>query len=332
MKVVKMRFMSSSRDVDSMYEKLLSHYRNTMISGEAKLTHDIKSLMKKGLSREEAIRSLYINIFGSPLQRAELAVEKPSLDLELKKLRQRGRLEPLAFLFFVALIPILLLSPALAMFFFIMLIIAFLVSQTAEISWSYSEIFRFPGDGIYLNAAMRELPNTYQEVVLENITSKIIGNTLLISFSAGTLVKENVGESTTTEYADLGPFVIRADFSAEDGDLKVKATYNASIPRKYTNVASELFEKYIVGFRVALRKTLEKVKPKVTLQMDFEKLVSLLEEKGIIVKEVKCPRCGAPIKLPKKGTLTTCPYCGATLTVYDVFKIVKETLSEIKIE
>lgn len=324
--------MSSSRDIDSMYEKLLSHYRNTMVGGEARLTQELRTLMRGGLTREEAIRSLYIDVFGTPFEKAKLAVEKPSLDAELKKLRKKNNVGPLIILLFVGLLPVLLYSPVAAAFLLMVLSIAFSAIQYSETTWSYSESFSFPGDAGYLDAVMKELPNVYQELTLENIMAKRMGNTLLISLSTGTLVREEVGDASTTEYIDFGQFVIRADFSIENGDLKVNTTYSASVPRRFSSIAGELFEKYIVGFRVALRKTLEKVKPKVALQMDFEKLVSLLEKKGIIVKEVKCPHCGAPIKLPKKGTLTTCPYCGATLTVYDVFKIVKETLSEIKIE
>jgi len=57
---------------------------------------------------------------------------------------------------------------------------------------------------------------------------------------------------------------------------------------------------------------------------DFTWLKDLLDKGGIMMTAVKCPQCGASLNLPKEGNLANCRFCGQTVYVEDVLKIIKE--------
>jgi len=64
-------------------------------------------------------------------------------------------------------------------------------------------------------------------------------------------------------------------------------------------------------------------KAKIAL-MDFSELREMLKHSGIILQPIKCPECGAPIKLPESGKFVECPYCGHTLRVIDAYEILSK--------
>jgi ribosomal protein S27AE len=61
--------------------------------------------------------------------------------------------------------------------------------------------------------------------------------------------------------------------------------------------------------------------------IDFTALKELAEKGGIVLTELKCPKCGAPIKLPKEGTETTCEHCGSVIYAQDIFEKIKALIS-----
>lgn len=60
--------------------------------------------------------------------------------------------------------------------------------------------------------------------------------------------------------------------------------------------------------------------------VDFSSIRDILERGGVVVYTVKCPVCGAPLKLPETGRETKCSYCGATVYAEDVLSKLKELL------
>ncbi|ABL78774.1 TFIIB-type zinc ribbon-containing protein [Thermofilum pendens] len=60
--------------------------------------------------------------------------------------------------------------------------------------------------------------------------------------------------------------------------------------------------------------------------VDFSSIRDILERGGVVVYTVKCPVCGAPLKLPETGRETKCSYCGATVYAEDVLGKLKELL------
>ncbi|RLE65510.1 MAG: hypothetical protein DRJ47_04885 [Thermoprotei archaeon] len=309
-------------DTRKLYNELLRKYNKWYPNGEEVLKRDLRYLEVKGFSREEALRELYKKTFKEGRQ---------NLEDSLESLRGgSGAATFLFFLLFIAIIlPVFFAAPPLAFFLFIVMMVFFMLFSAGSVEWSFSEVLRLEGSASLKNQLMKEVPFAFQEVVLEDVDSEMHDNVLTISIRSGKAVREQSGRSERIVYADLGLFKINASFQEENGDLLVKARYEGSPPRKYSDVAAELYEKYVVGFRVALRRASDKLKPKMVLKLDFMKLMNLLEEKGIIVKEVKCPRCGAPVKLPVEGGLVSCSYCGATFTAYDVYKIIRDNIKEI---
>ena len=62
---------------------------------------------------------------------------------------------------------------------------------------------------------------------------------------------------------------------------------------------------------------------------DFAWLRELVEKGGVQVSTVKCPNCAGKIDLPTEGNLVKCAYCGHTLFVEDVYKIIKQVGSNL---
>lgn len=62
---------------------------------------------------------------------------------------------------------------------------------------------------------------------------------------------------------------------------------------------------------------------KIPVVIDFSFLKTFIEKGGIVLTALKCPHCGAPIKMPKNGTATVCDHCGSTIYAQDIFEKVK---------
>jgi DNA-directed RNA polymerase subunit RPC12/RpoP len=41
---------------------------------------------------------------------------------------------------------------------------------------------------------------------------------------------------------------------------------------------------------------------------------------------MKCPECGAPIKMPDSGNQTKCEHCGNTVLAQDIFDKIKSLI------
>ncbi len=65
---------------------------------------------------------------------------------------------------------------------------------------------------------------------------------------------------------------------------------------------------------------------KVQVVIDFQAIKSIKEGKGLILDVAMCPYCNGNIKLPEKGNLTTCEYCGRQIFATDIFQQLKEIL------
>lgn len=60
--------------------------------------------------------------------------------------------------------------------------------------------------------------------------------------------------------------------------------------------------------------------------IDFSSLSDYMKKGGLSLTTVKCPECGAPLKLPKNGTEILCTYCKNTIHAQDVFEKVKSLI------
>lgn len=67
----------------------------------------------------------------------------------------------------------------------------------------------------------------------------------------------------------------------------------------------------------------EKKRERVHILLDFSFLRSYMEKGGLKVQTLKCPNCGAPVKLPESGNQTECEHCGSTIYAQDIFEKVK---------
>jgi len=70
----------------------------------------------------------------------------------------------------------------------------------------------------------------------------------------------------------------------------------------------------------------ERKRERVHVLLDFSFLKNYMERGGLVIQSVKCLECGAPIKLPEKGSQAVCDYCGKTVYAQDVFTKIKDLI------
>lgn len=64
----------------------------------------------------------------------------------------------------------------------------------------------------------------------------------------------------------------------------------------------------------------------VNIEMNFRDLLSILSSKGIQLKAIECPKCGAPCSIPEQGSSFNCSACGSQIIVNDIYEKFKGIL------
>lgn len=60
--------------------------------------------------------------------------------------------------------------------------------------------------------------------------------------------------------------------------------------------------------------------------VDFAALKDFMTKGGFFLQTVKCPDCGAPIRLPESGNQITCDHCGSTILAQDIVEKIKNLI------
>jgi DNA-directed RNA polymerase subunit RPC12/RpoP len=61
----------------------------------------------------------------------------------------------------------------------------------------------------------------------------------------------------------------------------------------------------------------------IRIVFDFSSLRIYMHQKGIELKVLKCPSCGAPFNMPESGAFAKCDYCRSTILASEVFQEVR---------
>jgi len=85
------------------------------------------------------------------------------------------------------------------------------------------------------------------------------------------------------------------------------------------------FKKILNDQAITRKKELEaeKKKERFHVMLDFSFLKNYMDKGGLNLQILKCPECGAKIKLPESGDQTTCQHCRSTIYAQDIFEKVK---------
>jgi ribosomal protein S27AE len=60
--------------------------------------------------------------------------------------------------------------------------------------------------------------------------------------------------------------------------------------------------------------------------LDFNALREYMAKGGLVLQALKCPECGAPIKMPESGNQTTCEHCGNIVVAQDIFDKIRSII------
>ena len=311
--------IASNLSTEEKYLNILEYYRRYFLAPKNKLEGEIRKYKLLGLSREEAIDKIYRELFGESLSLSKYG-KTPSnnLELSLHELREEaGPATLIPFLMFA--LSIFTFNIVIIMMLWITALITMIVFDWREVTWTFNEKITLKDAYPYKDEIIEKIPKEYQKLILQNLTYDYKGNTMKISFKGEALAKfsDRKGE---TKVIDLGTFEITVELEELDGNLILDTTYSGITRAKYANIAAVEYEKYVVAFRSAVNESYEKVIESHKM-MTFQTLAKMLMEKGVIVKEIKCPRCGAILELPKKGSIIKCSYCGAVIKAVDVYNL-----------
>ncbi|MGA2309382.1 MAG: hypothetical protein ABSG57_07530 [Candidatus Bathyarchaeia archaeon] len=105
----------------------------------------------------------------------------------------------------------------------------------------------------------------------------------------------------------VSDFPVRLDFSVKEPALwqgRITAAASAKIPSIEA----------------------EKRRERVQIVLDFSALKEYMAKGGLVLQTMKCPECGAPIKMPDSGNQTKCEHCGNTVLAQDIFDKIKSLI------
>ncbi len=322
-----------------LYNKLVVYYESVYFSGKHKLEKDLQRIMsEKKCSREEAVKILYREVFGEETRKEQKPRDLEEALAELKEAKKSySSFVKMSFLVLFVFFALSALSfnfgAALVVWFIalITIVIMGIISKTRTIEWNYSEIMILDVEILDLKEYAERTIVKFQQETLEACKYSLKENSLTVTVTPTTIISKVVtdqyGSRQVSEEVDLGTLTIKADFEKEQGVTKVRLTYSAEVKVEYADYAAAAYEKIIVGFKTALKETAFEMKPKKVVVIDFAKILEKLKKSGVILKAVKCPVCGAPVKLPEKGDTVKCPYCGSTLKAIDVYKLLSKILN-----
>lgn len=102
----------------------------------------------------------------------------------------------------------------------------------------------------------------------------------------------------------VSDFPVRLDFSVKEPE-QWQGRLRATIEAKMQSIEAE------------------KRRERVQIVLDFGSLKEYMIRGGLMLQVIKCPECGAPIKLPDSGNQIRCEHCGNTIFVQDIFEKIK---------
>lgn len=70
----------------------------------------------------------------------------------------------------------------------------------------------------------------------------------------------------------------------------------------------------------------EKKRERLHILLDFSFLRDCLEKGGLLVQNIQCPHCGAPIEMPNSGDHVKCEHCGSNVLAQNIFDRIKELI------
>jgi ribosomal protein S27AE len=128
------------------------------------------------------------------------------------------------------------------------------------------------------------------------------------------------GISSTSIEGMLGKRLVVYAKKGFVSDFPVRLDFSVRDPAQWQST--------IIGTSEARRESIEveKRRERVQVVLDFGSLKEYMVKGGLVLQTMKCPECGAPIKLPDTGNQTKCDHCGNTVLAQDIFEKIRNLI------
>jgi ribosomal protein S27AE len=103
-------------------------------------------------------------------------------------------------------------------------------------------------------------------------------------------------------------------------DFPVRLDFNVKEPAQWQGRIRATAEANILHIEA------EKRRERVQIVLDFGALKEYMARGGVVLQTMKCPECGAPLRLPATGNQTKCEHCGNTILAQDIFDKIKSLI------
>jgi hypothetical protein len=128
------------------------------------------------------------------------------------------------------------------------------------------------------------------------------------------------GVSSVTAEGTIGKKLVVYAKSGFVSDFPVRLDFSVRDPKQWQGLITSTSKARLESIEA------EKRKERVQIVLDFGALKEYMTKGGLVLQTVKCPHCGAPIKIPQSGNQTICEYCGNTVLALDIFEKIKSLI------
>jgi ribosomal protein S27AE len=128
------------------------------------------------------------------------------------------------------------------------------------------------------------------------------------------------GVSSTSVEGMLGKKLVVYAKKGFVSDFPVRLDFSVKDPERWRSMINSASEARLATIEA------ERRREHVQVVSDFGSLREYMVKGGLVLQTMKCPECGASVKLPESGNQTKCDHCGNTILALDIFEKIKDLI------
>ncbi len=128
------------------------------------------------------------------------------------------------------------------------------------------------------------------------------------------------GVSSTSVEGMLGKKLVVYVKKGFVSDFPVRLDFSVKDPEQWQSVINSASEARLATIEG------ERRREHVQVVLDFGSLREYMVKGGLVLQTMKCPECGASVRLPESGNQTKCDHCGNKILASDIFEKIRDLI------